>query len=1105
MRIPFRHLHIILFLVCPVLGFSQKPDLRFKHISSIDGLSHNFIRNIVQDSKGFMWFATADGLNRYDGYKVKFYKNEIGNNKSLNHNDVWLLFENSRKELLIGTRFGLDIYNHDQDNFLRDPVIGSRNVSCITEDNDKNVWVCTWGELFYFDKTINKFKKYECEGLDEYMSQLTVDSKGNFWLNSKVNGLFLIDKVNRKLIPQTALDVNQVNFIYEDKKQNLWIASWGVGLILYDPIKKTSQVFSNKVNDPNSNTILTIGEDADGNLWLGTENGGLYIFNTKTHEFYNYKNNEIDPQSLGSNSIYKIYKDRNDNMWLGTFGAGVEFTEIRSFTHIKKNVLDKNSLSSNNISFLQEDAEGNLWIGTDGEGLNMLDRETGIFKHYKHDPQNMNSLSNNVVTEIYEDKEGYLWLGYWAGGVDRFDRRKNEFVHFRSNGKDPTSLWDDNIVRIYEDKQGVLWFGTGNGLGYLDRKSQKFISYNNIPALKSFTGDILEDSENRFWVGTFDGLNLFNRETKENYAFLHTEKDSTSLSNNMVYDVFEDSKKNVWIATAGGLNLFNKKTRTFKNYTKKDGLPVDAIYGILEDDHNNLWLSTSNGLCKFNPSAKTFKTYTVSDGLQGNFFKENTFLKTKKGELLFGGNNGFNILNPDNIKSNSVIPPVFITDFRIFNLPVEVGKKGSPLTKQITESKEIVLSYEQSVFSFDFTALNYRSPEKNEYAYILEGLENDWNYVGNMRTSTYTHLDPGEYVFKVKASNNDGLWNEEGTSISIIVTPPFWQTLWFKSLAGLFILSAALGLHSYRLSSIKKQKAKLEEKVRLRTQEISSQKEELAAQSDILQATVSELDFQKQHVETLFNELTDSIKAAQVIQNSILPSITYIKQFLPDLFILHKPKDVVGGDFYWFNAINGNLVFAAVDCTGHGVSGAFMSITGHHLLNKCILPYEDLLASQILDRLNKEIIEELNQNTEEDKILDGMDISICIINKKENTLQYAGASNPLYLIRDNELKQIRGDKHSVGLSITGEINPFVNNVIDIQKGDALYLFSDGYADQLGGEHGTDKFLYSRFRKLLLEINEKDMDQQLSLLDQSLSDWKKNQEQLDDVLVIGFRI
>ncbi|MGH7450322.1 MAG: two-component regulator propeller domain-containing protein [bacterium] len=484
-------------------------------------------------------------------------------------------------------------------------------------------------------------------------------------------------------------------------------------------------------------------------------------------------------QGLSQSSIQCILQDRKGFMWFGTADGLNKYDGYR-FTVYKNNPDNPNSLSDNWVSSIYEDPDevGRvLWIGTGNQGLNKLvlskaegsDREKEKFTPYKNNSDNPNSLSDNVVTSIYEDRSGVLWIGTWGGGLNKFDREKEKFTHYKNNPNNPKSLSGNHVFSIYEDRSGVLWIGTwGGGLNKLDlskaegsdREKEKFTHYKNDP------------------------------------------NNPNSLSDNWVNSIYEDRSEMLWIGTAGGgLNRFDRKKGRITHYRERDGLPNDCIYGILEDDHGNLWLSTNNGLSKFNPQTKEFKNYDVRDGLQSNEYNGHAYYKSAvSGEMFFGGINGFNAFHPDSVKDNPYIPPVVITAFARYNTDDVAGKPIAE--KGISETQEIELSYKDNIFTFEFAALSYRNTFKNQYVYTLEGFNENWIQLGTKHDVTFTNLDPGKYTLRVKGSNNDGVWNETGASVKIIITPPYWQTWWFRGLIAAAVIGFLVGLYNYRVSKL---------------------------------------------------------------------------------------------------------------------------------------------------------------------------------------------------------------------------------------------------------------------------------------------------------------
>ena len=856
-------LFILHFLCC--FAFSQSNKIQFDHIGTAEGLSQSNAFCIMQDSRGFMWFGTWEGLNKYDGYNITVYKNDPLDKNSISNNFITSISESKNGDLWIATGGGgLCRYDRNKENFTRyrhDPKntnsISHDFVNNILEDEKGKLWIATEEGLDMFDVVKNKFEHFTYNPDDRNsLSNSNViyvfeAANHDIWICTSY-GLNLFNPENKTFTRfqhnennNKSIGSNVINTMFEDSKHRLWVGTDGAGMDLFN--KKTGVFLHFRHDENNTNTLASnvvsdIKEDAENNLWIATGNGGLSIFNYTTGLFTNYKNDKIDKKSISNNSLNSIYKDSKNNMWVGNFANGIDVAnrDKIKFTHFR-NTMQENSLSENQVLSIFEDTKKNIWIGTDGGGLNLFDPESGNFKHFLHEKNNSHSICGNYVLTTCEDSKGNIWIGTWADGVTVFNPAKNTFKHFKNNPGNVSSLSNNNAWIIYEDRDKNIWIGTsGGGLNLLnpdgnsfthfeyDRKHSDAISNNNIVS-------IFEDSDGEMWVCTNGGgLNLFNKKTK---TFSHFQHDNAknSLSDNSVNSICEDDNKNLWIATRMGLNQFNKKTNRFTVYTIADGLPDNVIFGILEDRKKNLWISTNKGISRFNPFSKIFKNYDASDGLQSNEFKVQAFCKTKSGVMYFGGTNGFNQFFPDSVQTIAFDPPLVITSFHIFNkrVPIAINKNDpSPLTKSITETKAITLPYSNSVFSFEFATLNYTSSEKKQYAYMLEGFDKDWNKVGTARTATYTNLNPGKYTFKVKGLNNEGQWSSNVVSVELTITPPFWLTWWFKLLALIIIAGSVIGFYKFRINTVRSQKIKLQQLVHQQTRQLLQSTEE-AKQANI--------------------------------------------------------------------------------------------------------------------------------------------------------------------------------------------------------------------------------------------------------------------------------
>ncbi|MDX1700091.1 MAG: sigma 54-interacting transcriptional regulator, partial [Melioribacteraceae bacterium] len=569
-------------------------------------------------------------------------------------------------------------------------------------------------------------------------------------------------------------------------------------------------------------------------------------------------------------------------MWIGTYGSGIDKITrgAGEFILYKYVANEQNSLSHPIVWSIYEDDDEVLWIGTHGGGLNKFDRKNNRYTHYRNDPNNQNSLSNNIVRVVFQDRDGIFWIGTHGGGINKFNPNTNEFIRFEHNRNNPNSLAFNEIRCIYEDSDGLIWIGTyGQGMDKFDRDTRTFIHYKNDPSdnkslSNNFVRTIHEDQSGFLWIGTEGGgLNKFNKASNSFERFISDAYDTSSISNDYIFTIHEDNSGILWLGTwGGGLNRFDPKTKKARYFNTNDGLPSNAIYGILEDESGNLWLSSNNGITRFDPRTKSITNYNVKDGLQNNEFNGGSYFKSGSGEMFFGGIDGFNSFYPANIKDNKFIPPVLITSFQKFNEEVE-------FERPIYSVENIILSYEDYVFSFEFASLDFSVPEKNKYLYKMEGLDKSWIGTGSSRRfATYTTLSPGDYTFRVKGTNSDGVWNETGASINITIKPPFWMTWWFRSLAIISLILAVLGLYKLRVKRLEEKRKALAERL-----------EEKTKHSNELRSALSEVERLKNRLEVENIYLQDEIKLQHNFEHIITQSEEMKK-------VLHKIEKVSSTD-----------------------------------------------------------------------------------------------------------------------------------------------------------------------------------------------------------------
>ncbi|MFC2015501.1 two-component regulator propeller domain-containing protein [Chloroflexota bacterium] len=906
----------------------QPEQVRFDHITTADGLSENRVWGITQDRRGFLWFTSVDGINRYDGHEFRVYKPDPQNPNSPASTLYQFVLEDSRGMLWFST-FGQGLSRFDPEteqwtNFRHDPQdpnsLGGDATWGIAEDPQGDLWIGTEADgLSRFSYETGQFTRYQHDP----------------------------DNAN-------SLSSNQVNALEVDRSGVVWVGHVSDGLSRFDPETGQWTRYRHDPDDPQSlgyDYILALHAARSGVLWIGTYGGGLDRLDENAPgeaTFTHYRNDPEDPASLSDNLVVAIYQDRSGTLWVGTYGGGLnqlvpggaeasgsEMTgeQHATFVRYQHDPADPHSLSHDMAVSIFEDREGLLWVGTGGGGVNKLDLRPKRFALYQHEPGNPNSLSASDVRAIHEDRFGDLWVGTYGGGLDRIQRtlgarRPIRVTHYQNNPADPGSLCGPNVIALEESRDGSLWIGTGGwGFCRFDRETETFVRYAPDPASPDFrpgeirviyedrtgalwigswyqglgrlnpetgqfsifvhdpldphslSGDsvfaIGEDRTGDLWIGTLeDGLNRFDRDSETFIHYKYDPEDPHSLSNNTVMAIHQDRSGTLWIGTAGGgLNRFDPQTETFTRITENDGLPSNSVFSILPDDSGLLWMGTAGGLSRFDPQRGSFRNYTASDGLQGDQFIEASAFKSRDGELFFGGPNGLTAFFPEQIQDDENVPPVALTSLRLNYLPVSVGP-DSVLKRGLAFTDEIRLSQADRVISFDFAPLSYRTPEKNRCRYLLEGFDQDWTEVDRKDcTATYTNLDPGEYLFRVTGSNGDGVWNEEGVSIAVIVPTPWWQTWWFLGGLGLAMLALAFGAHRWRLWSLERRAKELETKVAQRTEELEASEKQ-------------------------YRDLVENLSEV-IFASDIDGTLTYISPAV-EAFLGYSPAEVIGQHFSSF-------------------------------------------------------------------------------------------------------------------------------------------------------------------------------------------------------------
>ena len=1067
-----------IILVCLLLSIvNNAQTYNFKNYNTEQGLPQSQVLCVYQDHKGYLWFGTnSGGAGKFDGNKFT----SISDNDGLINNVVFSITQNHKKELLFGTSKGLSVYNgFTYKNYNEKNGLENSWIFKLLHDGDK-VWIGTQ------------------EGI--YILQ-----------NDKIRR-FTFDKI---------LDKASVFSIFIDSKKRIWFATLNKGAICYNPSNNSFKHFDTS-NGLQENLIFSITESNDKEILIGTLSG-LNIIDLNDE----VRNCEYIPLQKNISFRSMLHTSKNE-YWFGTDADGLY---KYSNKHVKKFNIS-NGLTFNSMMSLLSDAEGNIWIGTDGSGVYKYSGDK--FISYSKN----NGLPENYVNAVIQDNKGSYWLALRNSGLCEINGSKISNHLF--DVKHPNAIPDNNISCILPLSDKKIMFGTRDGLCIYE--NEKFNTIKDFNFRHKYIVSLFEDSKKNVWIGTNEGLYKYNHavisaqkavnalkkegkeflilciiEDKNKAIWIGTENgivklegenitifnDKNNFINSRITSAIIDSEKNLWFGTEEG--IYNYDYNSFKKISKKNGLSSNSINILQTDNNDKLIIGSNSGLDvldlkQYYNHKISVKHFGKDDGLISLESNYNANFKDNAGRILVGTINGLEIYDPKFDKKNDKEAITNINSIKLFFGQEDIVKYSKQIDSTTLLPKNLELPFNKNHITFQFIGISLTAPEKVMYQYKLEGLDNDWTPPTFKTEATYSSLPPGNYKFMIKAMNNDGLWNKEPVTFEFVISPPWYKTRWFYALCVIALMG---GFWLYNFMHTKKliaDKQKLEVQVTERTKELREEKEKV----EIINKEVIE---QKTVIEHKNIEITDSIKYAKNIQEALLPNLREISALFTNSFVLYMPKDIVSGDFYWF-AKNGDTKFiAAVDCTGHGVPGAFMSIVGNTLLNEIVNEKKITAPGDILLELHKGVKIALNQNAMEFERRDGMDITLCSFNTSSREIQYAGANRPLWIYRKDkgyELEIIKATKFPIGGLELEENRVYQNHIVTVNEGDCLYLFSDGYADQFGGPKGK-KFMLTNMQKTLLANVEKPMDIQKKKLTDAFVDWKGDTEQIDDVLVIGIKI
>ncbi|MFP4471073.1 MAG: two-component regulator propeller domain-containing protein, partial [Bacteroidales bacterium] len=831
----YLYLQLVLFHVIFVLPlYSHAQDVQHSQFDVITsenkilrkGLSQNTVYSIMQDQHGYMWFGTWDGLNKFDGYNFTIFDKRDG----LSNEVIKTMIETADGNIWIGTENGLNCYNAETGKiryFIHIPgdstSLSDNWINYLYQDKPGRLLICTRKGLNIMDLETGLVRNYQSRESDYRRTRSNninylVPQGKIYWVATDF-GLVRYDVttgenvryLNRPGDPHS-LSHNQVNVVFVDSRGSLWVGTEH-GLNLMDEKTGQFRVFRHSPANPASlshNMVKAIFEDSFGRLWIGTDGGGLNIYDRENRTFQHVQNNPAESGSLSNNRIYSIYQDETGNIWFGTFkGVNIIDRFTSNFSLYTHNPNDKNCVANNLVWSFAEIEPNVFWIGTDN-GISIFNRTTNSFSHIPYIPGKENGLSSKRIRPILKDSKGIIWIGTRDAGLSRLDPKTGKYTHFQPNVADNNGIGDNYVISLLQDKEGMIWAGTNNGLNRINPNSMEFKLYGHDPDDSTSISDntvyyVYEDRSGDLWFATSNGLNRYVRGSDSFEAYFHYWQQGDQISSDRIFTIYEDSDNNMWLGTrGGGLELFDRETGTFHTYTEEDGLPNNVIYSILEDEKGNLWMSTNWGLSKFYKDEELFINYDVTDGLQSNEFNANAHIKSSGGEIFFGGMKGFNSFYSSEIMMNPNKPRVVITAFKKFN---------KPQPGLFQDGDTIVVNHDDNFFSIEFAALDYTNPMKNKYSYILENYSKNWTEVdGTRHFAEFTKVMPGTYNFRVTGSNNNGVWNNEGVTLTIVVNPPWYATWYFRIAVILLIALTIWSFIYFRVRRIRR-KHTMEKKV----------------------------------------------------------------------------------------------------------------------------------------------------------------------------------------------------------------------------------------------------------------------------------------------------
>ena len=1068
----------ILFFV--IVSFSAVVSAQYRNFKSysIDaGLPNSNIYAIYNDSRGALWIGSETGLCSFNGLTFKYYTRKNG----LPGNWIRAITEDKYGRIWVGTDNGLSIY--DGKNFtnyvkIKDTI--ALTIYSFFKDSKDNIWIGTSGQGAYkasLTKDKVTFVHYNADSTIEapHIFGIT-EANHKIYLGSFGYGIYVVGDKGITNISQPTIPSNHILSAWSNNSGQVFFSTYNAGVFQLnsktDKITSSSQIkqYPPATDDMQVWKVLT---DKQNNLWLGTNNAGIGRLYPDGISYMG------TTAGLPADFIYTIYQDNEKNLWYGTLTGGLIQFLGDHFSHFNKD----DGLVDNVTSIIQQ-PDGSYYLGTTN-GLYQLS-----FNKNKPIIKPFNRLSGVKINSMLYDKNGYLWVGTGSHGV--FAYKGNNLKIYNSN----TGLINNEVVCLFNDSQNRIWVGTIGGISII--KDDKFFSF-DLTQYGFSTNEIqciAEDKNKAVWIATLDGL----IKMKDNQMVSYDEQEG--LFDKKTNTLTSDNNGNIWVGTSGGtlyrIDPDTTAKKPFIEVANSSRLSSNSIYSLLFYDSKTLLCGTDKGMVKISlddhKKAKQFLKYDRSNGFIGEENIQNSIFKDRQNQIWMGTVKCLTRYNPKQEETNISTPRLQIEKIKLFFKDYYADTTAKKLNYfKIKDS--LSFAYNQNHITLQFSGISLKNPSKVEYSYMLDGLETTWSPPRLTNEAVYAGLKPGKYCFKLRARGENGLWSAQPLTYSFEIRPPFWMRWWFYLICSIVGLAIFYTYVNWRERKLREDKAKLEQIVLERTAEVVRQKNEIESQRD-------EISRQHDIVQTQNKDITDSIMYAERIQKALMSKSFGLDKDFNDYFVLFRPRNIVSGDFFWFGQVGNTTFTIAADCTGHGVPGAFMSMLGMSMLNKIVIERNIINPAQILNELRNDIICSLQQNDSQNLNKDGMDITIVAFDKDNMQIHFAGANNPLLLLKEGQITQTKGDKMPVAIYV--EMRDFQQHTFDVAKGDRYYLMSDGYEDQFGGPNGK-KFMSKRLNELILQYANTPMNEQGKLFSEAFDQWKGDIEQVDDVLLIGFEI